>query len=300
MTGRLADWAGERGSVHAGLYCVELTPPTLPLAHRLPVVLLPKVGGWTADWRHVAELLAAERRVVVIDLPGHGRSSMTVPAPYAQPPERSAHTVLAALAELDIDRRHLVGTSLGGIVAAMAAIADPVPTASLSLVSVSLAAPLDLDQLRASDSAVRHNFDDHWLPLPRGLDGADRFGLDDPRIAAEQDASRAAAGAWVRSSERGAGLLGLRDHLHRITAPTLVLGGTRGMYVKYTATARELIPAVTVTTIPDSGAFVLQECPSLTADALRRFFGRSESTGSASRQAGPHSQAGNPRSGAAR
>lgn len=276
MTTEVAGWPAGRGSLRAGLHCVELAPPTLPLDHRLPVVLLPKVGGWAADWRQVAIRLASERRVIVVDLPGHGGSLMPYAAPHAQSPVESATAVLAALDELGVGRRHLVGTSLGGIVAAMASLADPLATASLSLVSVSLGGALDRAQLDASDAAVRHNFDDDWRPLPRGLDGADRFGLTDRRIAAEQDASRAAAGAWVRASERGAGILGLRDHLHRISVPTLVLGGTRGMYVKYEETARSLIAGVTIERIPDSGAFVPQERPSSTADVLRRFLGRSE------------------------
>jgi pimeloyl-ACP methyl ester carboxylesterase len=255
--------------VNTALHVVDVAPAhTDP--RRLPVVLLPKVGGWAADWRHVAALLAEDRRVIVLDLPGHGGSTMPGPAPYAQSPVSSAYAVLATLAGLGVGPRHLVGTSLGGIVAAMVSLVEPASSLSLALVSVSLGGQLTPAQMRASDAAVRHHFDAHWSPLPRGLDGAERFGLTDPAIAAEQDASRAAAGAWVRASERGAGMLGLRDHLHRITVPTLVLGGTRGMYVKYEATARELIPGVTVRSIPDSGAFVLQERPRETADALRR------------------------------
>jgi pimeloyl-ACP methyl ester carboxylesterase len=263
--------------MNAALHAVDLAP-----AHRapgrLPVVLLPKVGGWAADWRHVAALLAEDRRVIVLDLPGHGGSVMPGPAPHAQSPVSSAYAVLARLAELGVGPRHLVGTSLGGIVAAMASLVEPATTASLALVSVSLGGPLTPAQLKESDAAVRHHFDAQWAPLPRGLDGAERFGLTDPVIAAEQDASRAAAGAWVRASERGAGLLGLRDHLHRITVPTLVLGGTRGMYVKYEHTAHGLIPGVTVQSIPDSGAFVLQERPAETAAALRRHLAAVESS----------------------
>jgi pimeloyl-ACP methyl ester carboxylesterase len=256
------------------LHVIEYAPAGPVAESRLPVVLLPKVGGWVADWRHVAALLSSDRRVLVIDLPGHGGSVMPGPAPWAQSPIDSARLVLDTLDALGVGRRHLVGTSLGGIIAAMASVAhneSRAATASLSLLSVSLGGPMTADQLRDADAAMRENFDADWAPLPRGLDGADRFGLTDPVIAAEQDASRAAAGPWVRASERGAGLLGLRDHLPRLSAPTLVLGGTRGMYVKYEATARELIRDVRVRSIPDSGAFIVQERPSETAAALSDF-----------------------------
>jgi pimeloyl-ACP methyl ester carboxylesterase len=261
-------------SIRLPLHVVEYTPARSDAASRLPLVLLPKVGGWAADWRHVAAILAKDRRVLVIDLPGHGGSTMPGRPPWAQSPIDSAELVLETLDALGIGRRHLIGTSLGGIVAAMASItsaASESATASLSLLSVSLGGPMTADQLRAADETMRGNFDEDWVPLPRGLDGADRFGLTDPVIAAEQDASRTAAGPWVRASERGAGLLGLRDHLSRITAPTLVLGGTRGMYVKYEQTARELIRGVRVQSIPNSGAFVLQERPAETAAALSDF-----------------------------
>jgi pimeloyl-ACP methyl ester carboxylesterase len=261
-----------------GLHHVELSPPAQNRPSRVPVVLLPKLGGWAADWSPVAESLATERRVITIDLPGHGGSRMPREAPYAQSPVDSARLLLATLAELSVGRCHLVGTSLGGIVAAMASIARPELCASLALVSVSLASALDRARLDASDAAVREHFDAHWLPLPRGLGGGERFGLVDPTIAAEQDASRAAAGRWVRASERGAALLGLGDHLPAISVPTLVLGGSHGMYVRYEATALERIAGVTVQRVPHSGAFVSQERPSETASALRRFFDRIEST----------------------
>jgi pimeloyl-ACP methyl ester carboxylesterase len=268
------------------LHVVEYAPAGTVAGSRLPIVMIPKVGGWAADWHHVATLLSDNRRVLVIDLPGHGASTMQTPTPWAQSPVDSAELVLSTLDALHIGRRHLVGTSLGGIVAAMASLASAEAqeaTASLTLLSVSLRGPMTTGQLAKADAAMRHHFDDDWAPLPRGLDGADRFGLTDPLIAAEQDASRTAAGPWVRASERGAGLLGLRDHLARLSAPTLFLGGSRGMYVKYEETARELIRDVQVLSIPDSGAFVHQERPKETAAAVSDFIEGVESRAAVTR-----------------
>lgn len=79
-----------------------------------PLVLIHGLGATRAIWRPQLDLLAAERDVVAVDLPGFGASPMLDdPAtPWAL-----AAAVAGLCDQLGIERPHLAGNSLGGWVA---------------------------------------------------------------------------------------------------------------------------------------------------------------------------------------
>ena len=81
-----------------------------------PLVLVHGITHRRQVWYPVLDQLAAEREVILVDLPGHGQSSPFVPA------GRSVVDALRAefrqfLAEQELDRPHIAGNSLGGRVA---------------------------------------------------------------------------------------------------------------------------------------------------------------------------------------
>ncbi|MEU5424775.1 alpha/beta fold hydrolase [Streptomyces olivoreticuli] len=81
-----------------------------------PLVLLHGIGHHLQAWDPVAGILAAERDVIAVDLPGFGRSPALPDGIrydlHGVPP------VLAALFEaLDVRQPHVVGNSLGGLLA---------------------------------------------------------------------------------------------------------------------------------------------------------------------------------------
>ncbi|MCX4782577.1 alpha/beta fold hydrolase [Streptomyces sp. NBC_01264] len=86
-----------------------------------PVLLLPALGRTAADWAAVRDELARERRVFALNLRGHGASAW--PCAYSLPLMRD--DVLAFLDALGLERVDLVGHSLGGVVAYLAAAAQP-------------------------------------------------------------------------------------------------------------------------------------------------------------------------------
>jgi pimeloyl-ACP methyl ester carboxylesterase len=86
------------------------------------VVLVHGFGGAAANWRLIAPALAAERRVLVPELPGHGGSSPLPAAPTLDP---YAEAVLAVLEAEDALPAVWVGHSLGALVALRAAIRRP-------------------------------------------------------------------------------------------------------------------------------------------------------------------------------
>jgi pimeloyl-ACP methyl ester carboxylesterase len=80
-----------------------------------PLVLLHGIGLDHRCWDPVVPLLAGERDVVAADLPGFGESAAD---PRVEPEVRAlADAVEELFRELDLERPHVAGNSLGGAVA---------------------------------------------------------------------------------------------------------------------------------------------------------------------------------------
>jgi pimeloyl-ACP methyl ester carboxylesterase len=85
-------------------------------------VLVHGLGGGASNWLALAPVLAAERRVIVPELPGHGG---TAPLPAAPTVDPFADAVLAVLEAEDALPAPWVGHSLGGLVGLRAAMRRP-------------------------------------------------------------------------------------------------------------------------------------------------------------------------------
>lgn len=263
-----APWAGGGFVTRAG---GRIRYATLGRSEGEPVVLLHKVGGWMADWREAAPLLAAGHRIIAMDLPGHGGSTWGAP-PHVQTIAETAAILLATLSELGVDRFTVAGNSLGGVVGVTMAARYPERISRLILASVSLfegQTRAELDKVEeARDPAV---WTDDWRPKPRTMEQVSRFGTVNPRIEEEQNASRAVADRWVRPSERGVALTDTRTLLTQVRAPALLIYADRGYYTKYVAVGRAALPDATIVQIPGAGSFVHQEKPAETAAAMLAF-----------------------------
>ena len=96
-----------------------------------PIVLIHGFGGDLNNWMFNQPVLAEDRRVIALDMPGHGGSSKDVGAGDLA---TLSAAVTGLLAALDIPKAHLVGHSLGGAVALRMALDTPDRVASLSLI----------------------------------------------------------------------------------------------------------------------------------------------------------------------
>jgi pyruvate dehydrogenase E2 component (dihydrolipoamide acetyltransferase) len=92
-----------------------------------PLVLLHGFGGDLNNWLFTAPALSGERAVYALDLPGHGGSV------------KQARDLVGALREfLDsqgLERAHLAGHSMGGLVAGQFAASEPERVLSLTLIA---------------------------------------------------------------------------------------------------------------------------------------------------------------------
>ncbi len=98
----------------------------------LPVLLIHGFGGDLDNWLFNIDALAEGGPVYALDLPGHGQS-----VKIARPADLSlmVATVAAFLDHLGLDRAHLVGHSMGGLIAGQTALDHPGRVASVTLIS---------------------------------------------------------------------------------------------------------------------------------------------------------------------
>jgi pyruvate dehydrogenase E2 component (dihydrolipoamide acetyltransferase) len=135
-----------------------------------PVLLVHGFGADLNTWMFTQPALATGRRTVALDLPGHGGSAKEVGAGDA---DSLTNAVEEALGALDIKRVHLVGHSMGGAIAALAALRQPERVASLTLIA---SAGLGLE--------INTSFIDGFVRASRRRDATEVLGLlvDDPAL----------------------------------------------------------------------------------------------------------------------
>ncbi len=109
-----------------------------------PVVFLHGLGGRLEDWVGFPDRLRVPHRVIALDLRGFGESAKSIDDGRYGP--HLADDVVAVLDALRLPRAHLVGHSLGALVAASAATQYPGRVSSAALI----AGPLWADRASAS------------------------------------------------------------------------------------------------------------------------------------------------------
>jgi pyruvate dehydrogenase E2 component (dihydrolipoamide acetyltransferase) len=98
----------------------------------IPVLLVHGFGADLNTWMFTQPALAAGRRAVALDLPGHGGSAKEVGAGDV---ESLTDAVEGALGALGVEQVHLVGHSMGGAISASLALRRPERVASLNLIA---------------------------------------------------------------------------------------------------------------------------------------------------------------------
>jgi 3-oxoadipate enol-lactonase len=80
----------------------------------VPLVLLHGIGSDKSVWHPQLDYFGGRRPTVAFDYPGYGDSD---PAPAGTTRDDYASAIISAMHELGIDRAHVCGLSLGGVVA---------------------------------------------------------------------------------------------------------------------------------------------------------------------------------------
>jgi len=196
-----------------------------------PLLLVNGIGGTSLDWALVLPALAARFRLMASENRGVGRSAAPS-GPY--PTRQMADDAAALLAHLDVERAHVVGSSMGGM------IAQELALAYLALVGHLV--------LYGTFARPRRAVMDPWLTfVARWAERLDPAAvalgwlpwLYTPAFLVDPDRVEAAL-AWQNPYSAPAhGIAGQADaarthdtldRLPRIAAPTLVLVGDEDMF----------------------------------------------------------------------
>ena len=207
--------------------------------HGQPLLLLHGFTGRGSGWGAHATAFARHFRVIVVDLPGHGRTRPSDPVRGVRPSrvsvERTADDLATILARADATPAHVLGYSLGARIALRLAIVHPEGVRRLVLESPSagIAAPAERAARRVADAALAdrlerdgmETFVDAWERQPIFAGHAAIPVLRAARLRAER-LSNTPAGLAL--SLRGAGqgsMEPLHDRLASVRIPTLVIAG---------------------------------------------------------------------------
>ena len=238
----------------------------------IPIVFLHPVGLDLTWWGAQIEEFAGDHDVVAFDMPNHGLSGkLDVPPSF----ELLARCVEGVLAALDAGPVHLVGMSVGGMIAQCFALQRPDLVRSLSLVATLCTFPAPVRQaLRARAQVARAEgmakiaqlSNDRWFTpgfrerRPDILDRATKILLlQDPEFHAAM---------WEMIAT-----LDLEAQLCAIACPALVVAGGEDINAPVAAAEKitGLIRGASLHAMPGLGHFPPFEAPGPFNARLRRF-----------------------------
>lgn len=241
------------------------------------VVFCHGLFGQGRNWTQHAKALASDHRVLLVDMPNHGRSEWTEHLDYVEMADR-----VAALLD-PADPVALVGHSMGGKIAMTLALRHPALVERLCVVDVSPVAyantssfagyieamlAIDLSTLESRQAAEAALVEAVPDPTVRGflLQNLRREGQDwrwQPNLEL-LGAELAQLGGWPGEA------LG---HAAPYDGATLWIGGSESAYVldEYAAAMQALFPRVRRVMIRGAGHWVHSEKPEIFLEVLRRF-----------------------------
>jgi pimeloyl-ACP methyl ester carboxylesterase len=249
--------------------------------HGPPLLLVHGLGGTVENWRGLAPPLAADHRVIVPDLPGHGHSA---PLPEARNVDALAEAVLGIVDAEGARDAVWVGHSLGGVVGLRAAVLRPddvrglVLAAAAGIGSGTRAAQVTLAVLGAARpgrliAPHRHA----WAHSRLGRRAAfGWWGVADPDALKPELAEAFLVGPAYHTDMRQAGRALLvsepRPELDRVTCPCLCLWGANDHWVRVedgVEYARRLRAPLRM--IAGCGHLLIGERPDACLTAIREF-----------------------------
>jgi pimeloyl-ACP methyl ester carboxylesterase len=229
------------------------------------VCLVHGTGGSSQVWTRQLEDVADVAHIVALDLPGHGRSSGTMPKGI----EQAAAAVADFLDALDIDRVVIGGHSMGGAIAQQFALSYPQRVAGLILIGTGArlrVLPRLLDVLASDERAGV----DLLMSLAVGARAPAELKAALHRSTADNPAG------VVLGDLQACDRFDVMSRIATVTAPTLVICGSEDQLTpaKYSRFLGERIAGARVVVVPGAGHYVQVEKPRDTTAAIRDFLGR--------------------------
>lgn len=225
------------------------------------------------------EALQADYRLLLVDLPGHGRST-TVPGPYGL--AEYARGVLAAIRAAEVERTHFWGTHTGAGVGLMLAVQHPRLIASLVLDGAILPG-VDLPYVTARIQRAKQTARERGLEAARAEWFRESRWFDVIRARpaecrAKEHWNMVAGFSGLPWTDRAAAepVAPIRPALAGIAQPVLLVNGEHDVedFVRVADEIESSLPNVQRATIRSAGGFPLWECPAQVNSLVRQFLER--------------------------
>jgi 2-succinyl-6-hydroxy-2,4-cyclohexadiene-1-carboxylate synthase len=254
-----------------------------------PLVLLHGFTGSIASWSPVVHDLTRLRRVVAIDIIGHGASAAPEdPSHYVL--EQALHDLGEVTAQLGIARAAWLGYSLGGRLALGMAVDHPESVSSLILESATAGiqherervqrAEADQELARRIEAVGIETFVQEWEQLPIW---ESQRGLPVEVLQLQREIRLRNRAVGLANSLRGMGQ-GAQpsywDRLDEIEVPVLLMAGALDR--KFVGIAGQMgvrIAGAELSVVPDSGHAVHLERPREFLENVRQFLAKFDSPG---------------------
>ena len=232
-----------------------------------PLLLIHGLGYARWGWEPVVEPLARSFDVLLFDNRGIGESDAP-PGPYTA--AQMASDALQVLDEADVERAHVLGTSLGGMVAQELALAHPARVDKLVLACTTPggagAYPMPERTVRLmTNGATLRDFVENALHPDERAELVER--ILEHRLATAQ-----APEAWAAQAAAGAGF-DAYERVGSIAAPTLVLHGDGDVVVdpRNADVLAGLLPHASVELFPGTGHLFFWQEPERFARLVGEF-----------------------------
>jgi len=245
-----------------------------------PLVFVHGYTGDITDWRYQIEPFSKYYRLLIFDNRGHGKSEAPKDR-MSYSIEHMADDAEALVAEIGVERYHLLGHSMGGAIAQEIALRSPGRLLSLTLEDTSPFFDISGNEMLSKLAKARNDIAEtqgmaalaQWkspfpipphMPAERQAEVAERLGgmSVDAFIGAQ-----AGLNSWT----------GAIDRLASIVVPTLVIVGDLD-FAPLVHAAKEMAKAIanaTLEVIPETGHSPQYERPDLFNEALRKHLERS-------------------------
>ncbi len=244
----------------AGLFHADSGPAP---AGGPPLVLVHGAGGTRRHWPEEVRALPG-RRVIALDLPGHGGS----PGPAPDSVAGFARSVLGLLDALGLETAVVAGHSMGGAVALTLALTAPARVAGLILCGTGA-------RLRVSPAVLQATADPAALAQAADAMARWSFGsLAGPALRREfVEGLLANAPGVVHGDFAACDAFDVMARLGEIRAPALVVCGTEDRLTppKYSEHLRDHLQGARLELVPGAGHLVMLEAPAAVARAVEAF-----------------------------
>ena len=219
----------------------------------VPAVFIHGFGADLESWMFNQAVISEARATYAIDLPGHGGSTKQV---TDGTPDALAVEIRSVLDALELKRVHLVGHSLGGAVAALAAVEDPTRTASLTLIApAGMGDSIDVSFIDGFIDATRRK---DLKPILRRLVANENAVTRDmveavvryKRIDGVADALAAIRRGMIEGNGQS---LSLRERIGGLDLPVMVIWGAQDRIIPASQAEGLEVLGATVRIVPGAG-----------------------------------------------